>query len=120
MSSQGDHAIDRSNEPAERDLEGSSVQERGDVSGIESTEDASEPTTAPVALSPAPVAVNHADGTGLDPEDLVVLSDYTSGEDGGDKSNEQNPPDLKTDGTGGASNPLGAQVIGEDLDRAED
>ena len=32
----------------------------------------------------------------------------------------KNPPDLKTDGTGGASNPLGAQVIGEDLDRAED
>ena len=57
-SSQGDHAIERSNEPAERDLEGSSVQGRGNVSGIERTEDASEPTTTPVALSPAPVAVN--------------------------------------------------------------
>ncbi|KAF3570500.1 hypothetical protein F2Q69_00059735 [Brassica cretica] len=88
----------KSNELAKRDLEGSSIQERGDVSGIESTEDASELTTAPVALSPAPVAVNLAvsptlplgeDGTGLDPEDLVELSDSTAGEDGGDKSNEQ-------------------------------
>ncbi|KAF3520886.1 hypothetical protein DY000_02059022 [Brassica cretica] len=167
----GDHAIERSNEPTERDLEGSSVQGRGNVSGIERTEDASEPTTASVALSPAPVAVNlvvreepstptlgvsyeHStlplgeDGTGLDPEDLVELSDSSAEEDGGDKSNEQvpasnpqgaeedleessakeqdnvdgveNPPDSTTDGTGGASDPLGAQVIGGDLDRAED
>ena len=84
----------------------------------------------------------------MDPEDLVELSASSAEEDGRDKSNEQvpasnpqgaeedleessakeqgnvdgveNPPDSTTDGTGGASDPLGAQVIGGDLDRAED
>ena len=45
------------------------------------------------------------DGTGLDPEDLVELSDSTAGEDGGDKSNEQVP----------ASNPQGTE---EDLEES--
>ena len=84
----------------------------------------------------------------MDPEDLVELSDSSAEEDGRDKSNEQvpasnpqgaeedleessakeqgnvdgveNPPDSTTDGTGGASDPLGVQVIGRVLDRAED
>ncbi|KAF2606682.1 hypothetical protein F2Q68_00043399 [Brassica cretica] len=88
------------------------------------------------------------DGIGLDPEDLVELSDSSAEEDGGDKSNEQvpasnpqgteedleessakeqgnvdgveNPPDSTKDGIRGASDPLAAQVIGGDLDCAED
>ncbi|KAF3573119.1 hypothetical protein F2Q69_00059778 [Brassica cretica] len=57
-SSQGDHAIERSNEQTGRDLEGLSVQERGDVSGVERTEDTSEPMTAPDVSNQAPVALD--------------------------------------------------------------
>ncbi|KAF2592955.1 hypothetical protein F2Q70_00042599 [Brassica cretica] len=110
-----------------KDLEGSSVQGRGNVSGIERTEDASEPTTASVALSPAPVAVN-----------LVIFRVQSCPipsvvESGGfstpsmlscslaeDSSRSSSAPFGLLAGTGGASDPLGAQVIGGDLDRAED
>ncbi|KAF2617054.1 hypothetical protein F2Q68_00040023 [Brassica cretica] len=121
----GDHAIEGSNEPTGRGLWGSPVQERGDLSGVKRTEYASELTTAPAVPNLAPAAVNLTvreesstpalgvgdgdptllpaeDGTGLDSENLVELSDSSDEGDGGDKSNEQVP----------ASNLLGTE---EDL-----
>ncbi|KAG2251611.1 hypothetical protein Bca52824_081747 [Brassica carinata] len=158
-------------EPTGRDLEGLPVQEQGNVSEVEGTEDTSGPTTAPAVPNSASAPVNLTvreessaptlgvsdedptlplgeDGAGLDPEDLVEPSVSSAEEDGGDKSNEQapaskpqgaeedlgessaqeqgnvdeveNPTDSTADGTGGISDPLGAQVIRENLDRAED
>ncbi|KAF2564487.1 hypothetical protein F2Q70_00018597 [Brassica cretica] len=108
-SSQGDHAIERSNEQTGRDLEGLSVQERGDVSGVERTEDTSEPTTAPDVSNQAPVALDlmvreepSIPTLGVSDEDptlpLVKLSDSSAEEDG-NKSDEQVP----------ASNPQGKE-----------
>ncbi|XP_013627840.1 PREDICTED: uncharacterized protein LOC106334013 [Brassica oleracea var. oleracea] len=158
-SSQGDHAIERSNEPTGRDLEGLSVQERGDVSGVDRTEDASKPTTAPAVPDPGPAALNltvreesSVSTLGVGDEDptlpLVELSDSSAEEDGGDESNElvrasnplgteedlgessakeqgnvdkvENPPDSTADRTEDASDPLGAQVTGEEFDHAEE
>ncbi|KAF2531099.1 hypothetical protein F2Q70_00029118 [Brassica cretica] len=176
MSSQGDHAIERSNDPTERNLEELSVREQGDVSGVERTEDASGLTIAPIVPDPASVAFNLVvneepstptlgasdatltlplgeDGAGSNPVDLLELSDSSAEEDdgeksGGEKSDEQvpdsnpqgtkgnfgessakeqgnvdeveNPSGPMIDGTGSASDQLGAQVVGEDFDHAED
>ncbi|KAG2248198.1 hypothetical protein Bca52824_087826 [Brassica carinata] len=175
-SKKADHAIERSNDPTERNLEELSVREQGDVSGVERTEDASGLTIAPIVPDPDPVASNLVvneepstptlgardatltlplgeDGAGSNPVDLLELSDSSAGEDdgeksGGEKSDEQvpdsnpqgtegnfgessakeqgnvdeveNPSDPMIDGTGSASDQLGAQVVGEDFDRAED
>ncbi|KAF3527852.1 hypothetical protein DY000_02039450 [Brassica cretica] len=133
--------------------------EWGDVSGVDRTEDASEPTTAPAVPDPGPAALNltvreESSGPtlGVGDEDptlpLVELSDSSAEEDGGDESNElvrasnplgteedlgessakeqgnvdkvENPPDSTADRTEDASDPLGAQVTGEDLDHAEE
>ena len=168
-SSWGDHAIEGSNNPTERDLEELSVRERGDVVGVERTEDASGSMIALVVPDPAPVASNLVvneelstptlgvsdvtrtlpsgeDGAGSNPEDLLELSDSSAEKDGGEKSDEQvpksnpqgtegtfggsssqgnidkveNPSDPIIDGPGSASDQFGAQVVGEDFDRAED
>ncbi|KAG2282342.1 hypothetical protein Bca52824_053562 [Brassica carinata] len=86
----------------------------GDVSGVERTEDAFEPTNATTVPNPAPAVVNLAVGeeaptptlgasnedptlprgegrTGSDSDDLFELSDSSAEEGGGDKSNEQVP-----------------------------
>ena len=112
--SQGDYTNERSNEPTGRDLVELSVRERGDVSGVERTEDGFEPTNATTVPNPAPAVVNLAVGeeaptptlgasnedptlprgegrTGSDSDDLFKLSDSSAEEGGGDKSNEQVP-----------------------------
>ncbi|KAF3537978.1 hypothetical protein F2Q69_00021420 [Brassica cretica] len=110
----GDYTNERSNEPTGRDLGELSVRERGDVSGVERTEDGFEPTNATTVPNPAPAVVNLAVGeeaptptlgasnedptlprgegrTGSDSDDLFKLSDSSAEEGGGDKSNEQVP-----------------------------
>ena len=168
-SSQGDHAIEGSNNLAERDLEELSVRERGDVVGAERIGDASGHMIARVVPDPAPVASNLVvneelstptlgvsdatlallpgeGGAGSNLGDLIELSDSSAEEDGGEKSDEQvpesnpqgtegtfggsssqgnidkveNPSDPIIDGPGSASDQFGAQVVGEDFDRAED
>ncbi|KAF2589794.1 hypothetical protein F2Q70_00038548 [Brassica cretica] len=107
MSSQGDHATERSNEPTEREL-GSCL-----------FKNESQP---------------HRGGGIVDSD----TRDSSTEEEGGEKSDEgvpgnnsqgteermvdefENPPALTTDGTGGASHQLGARVVEEDPDRAED
>ena len=113
-SSWGDHAIEGSNNPTERDLEELSVRERGDVVGVERTEDASGSMIALVVPDPAPVAsnlvvneelstptlgVNDATltlppgegGAGSNLVDLLELSDSSAEEDGGEKSGGEKP-----------------------------
>ena len=113
-SSQGDHVIEGSNNPTERDLEELSVRERGDVVGVERTEDASGSMIALVVPDPAPVAsnlvvneelstptlgVNDATltlppgegGAGSNLVDLLELSDSSAEEDGGEKSGGEKP-----------------------------
>ena len=88
------------------------------------------------------------DGAGSNPVDLLELSDSSAEEDGGEKSDEQVPnsnpqgtegnfgessakeqgnidevenlSDPMIDGTGSASDQLGAQVVREEFDHAED
>ncbi|KAL0649896.1 hypothetical protein Bca4012_092587 [Brassica carinata] len=103
-----------SNNPTERDLEELSVRERGDVVGVERTEDASGSMIALVVPDPAPVAsnlvvneelstptlgVNDATltlppgegGAGSNLVDLLELSDSSAEEDGGEKSGGEKP-----------------------------
>ncbi|KAL0649718.1 hypothetical protein Bca4012_092409 [Brassica carinata] len=127
-SSQGDHAIEGSNNLAERDLEELSVRERGDVVGAERIGDASGHMIARVVPDPAPVASNLVvneelstptlgvsdatlallpgeGGAGSNLGDLIELSDSSAEEDGGEKSDEQVPESNPqgTEGTFGGS-----------------
>ena len=111
-SSQGDHATKRSNEPTERELGESSVQEHEVISRVERSED----ETAPLVLDPAPsmanlvvseeslipiIGVSDANPTpllgveeaGSGPVDLLELSDSSAGEEGGEKSDDRIPED---------------------------
>ncbi|KAF3575260.1 hypothetical protein F2Q69_00058545 [Brassica cretica] len=111
-SSQGDHATKRSNEPTERELGESSVQEHEVISRVERSED----ETAPLVLDPAPsmanlvvseeslipiLGVSDANPTpllgveeaGSGPVDLLELSDSSAEEEGGEKSDERIPGD---------------------------
>ncbi|KAG2251248.1 hypothetical protein Bca52824_081384 [Brassica carinata] len=112
FNSQGDHATKRSNEPTEREVGESSVQEHEVVSRLERSED----ETAPLVLDPAPsmanlvvseeslipiLGVSDANPTpllgveeaGSGPVDLLELSDSSAKEEGGEKSDERIPGD---------------------------
>ena len=149
-SSQGDHAIERSSELTERALKGLSVQEREHVGRVGGTEDASGPTTALVVPNPIPVAANLAtneelpiltlgvsdenptlppgeDGIGSNPDDpendLKGMEEdlgEPSTDEQGNVEGVENPPDSTTDRVEDTSDSFGAQVAGENLDRAED
>ncbi|KAF3601666.1 hypothetical protein F2Q69_00036649 [Brassica cretica] len=147
---------EKSNEPTGRELGESSVQGHEVVSRVERSEDA----TAPLVLDPASSMANLVvieeslipilrvsdanpspplglEEAGLEPVDLLELSDSSAEEEGGEKSDERVPGDnpqgteegvvdevenlsaSTTDEAGGASDQLQARVVEEDPDRAE-